>query len=822
MIPHRPGRGPRGTRTRTLLAALTLAVPATLTPVASAAVSATTLVSAAAVNGNGPYDASFQQASADGSHVFLVTEEQLVGADTDAAFDVYERAGGATALVSTGPVNGNGPFEASFLVASTDGARVLVQTSEPLVSSDTDASSDVYERSGGVTTLVSRGLINGNGPLDASFIGASADASRVFFETSEPLVAADTDGAVDVYEREGGATTLVSTGPGTGNGPADASYVGASTDGALVFFHTTEQLVPADTDGAVDVYQRSGGATTLVSTGPVNGNGSPNAAFAGASADGSRVFFLTAEALVGADTDGAFDVYQRSGGTTSLVSTGPINGNGDTSAFLVGTSTDGSRVFFATSEQLVAADTDGAVDVYERAGGATALVSLGAVNGNGPFGASYAGVSADGSRVFFQTAEPLVGDDTDAAVDLYERSAGTTTLVSRGAVNGNGPQDASFAGAALDGSHVYFQTAEPLVGADTDAAVDLYERSAGTTTLVSRGAVNGNGPLDAYYAGASADGSHVFFQTAESLVGADADTSSDVYLAELAADSPVSPATIALAPATPNGSNGWYRSVVHVTARSGSAAAVPVRCALDPSPPPASFAALPAGCPYAGKGADVAADGEHAVWAAADEREAPVGAPFKIDRTAPRVTCAATPTLPAGRAATVTANVADSVSGPSNSVVSAPADVSSPGAKSVSLTGQDRAGNATTVHCPYVVSGKPEYRFVGLWPADGSRHRAGWPILVVFKLAGPSGRPIPDAEARGLARACAVRVASSADGAGERSRDPGCARYESWRNVFVAWVPTSRHFVGRQTITVTISPPGKPLLTATINVIVKH
>ena len=388
-------------------------------------------------------------------------------------------------------------------------------------------------------------------------------------------------------------------------------------------------------------------------------------------------------------------------------------------------------------------------------------------------------------------------------------------------MNGNGPQDASFAGASFDGSHVFFQTAEPLVGADSDAAIDLYERSGGTTTLVSRGAVNGSGPLDAYYAGASTDGSRVFFQTAEPLVGADADTSSDVYLAELVANSPAPSTTITLVPATPNGSNGWYRSAVRVKVDSG-AGALPVRCTLDPTTPPASFAALPAGCAFAGPGADVAADGEHAVWAAGDDREVPVNTRFRIDRTAPKVTCAATPTLPAGRAATVTANVADSVSGPRSPTVSTPADVSSPGAKSVSLTGQDRAGNTTTVNCRYVVSGKPEYRFVGLWPADGSRHRAGWPIVVFFKLAGPSGRPIPDAEARGLARACAVRVGSSGDGANERSHDPGCARYESWRNLFVAWVPTSRHGVGRQTITVTIAPPGKPVVTASINVVLKH
>ena len=57
---------------------------------------------------------------------------------------------------------------------------------------------------------------------------------------------------------------------------------------------TSEALVDADTDTRFDVYERSGGQTTLVSTGPAGGNGAFDAIFAGASADGTRAFFVTA------------------------------------------------------------------------------------------------------------------------------------------------------------------------------------------------------------------------------------------------------------------------------------------------------------------------------------------------------------------------------------------------------------------------------------------------------------------------------------------------------------------------------------------------
>src|SRR5205823_2510886 len=126
---------------------------------------------------------------------------------------------------------------------------------------------------------VSAGVINGNGALAATFAGSSADGTRVFFTTLEQLVSTDTDSQVDVYERSGGTTKLVSAGQINGNGALAAAFAGSSDDGTRVFFTTNEPLVPADTDSSGDVYERSGGTTTLVSAGQINGNGLPTAAF---------------------------------------------------------------------------------------------------------------------------------------------------------------------------------------------------------------------------------------------------------------------------------------------------------------------------------------------------------------------------------------------------------------------------------------------------------------------------------------------------------------------------------------------------------------
>ena len=179
----------------------------------------------------------------------------------DTTIDIYERAGGTTTRISTGPAGGNGYFTNFFRGASEDGTRVLFYTYEPLEAADTDTRLDLYERFGGTTTRISTGPSGGNGNFDVSFRrGASADGTRVFFETQEPLVAGDSDtcpfttGCTDVYERFGGTTTLISTGPAGGNGSFGAGFSGASADGTRVFFETNESLVAGDTNNAQDVY----------------------------------------------------------------------------------------------------------------------------------------------------------------------------------------------------------------------------------------------------------------------------------------------------------------------------------------------------------------------------------------------------------------------------------------------------------------------------------------------------------------------------------------------------------------------------------------
>ena len=484
--------------------------------------------------GNGGQSAELVGAVNVGKRSFIRTAEPLVSSDSDTSLDVYERTGSGTTLVSTGPTGGNGAFPVNFGAAVQAGQAIVFQTQEQLTAGDTDGSLDVYRRAAGSTTLMSTGPAGGNAPLDSYLAAADEGGTHVFITTREALVASDTDSSLDVYERAGGSTTLVSTGPSGGAGDAGAELMAISSNGQTVFFETTESLVASDTDAVQDIYARSGGTTTLVSTGPNGGNGDLPATFDSAIADGSRVFFSTDESLVAADTDSSQDVYERSGGATTIHSIGPTDGNGNPRATFVGASATGSRVFIETSEPLNdVLDRDGLLDVYESTGGSVTLVTPGANNIQGATHAYFAGASADGTRVFLRTEESIAAPDSDGVQDIFVKEAGVVTLLSTGPAGGNAAFDAHFAGASQDGTRVLIQTAEALVGADTDSNADVYERYGGATSLLTSGTTGGNGAYDAVFRGVSPDGKRVFFRTAEALVSADTDMTPDVYSANV-------------------------------------------------------------------------------------------------------------------------------------------------------------------------------------------------------------------------------------------------------------------------------------------------
>ena len=263
--------------------------------------------------------------------------------------------------------------------------------------------------------------------------------------------------------------------------------------------------------------------------------------------------------------------------------------------------------------------------------------------------------------------------------------------------------------------------------------------------------------------------------------------------------------TITLTPATPDGSNGWYRGpvTVNVSATDADSTVAQTRCDLDPAPEPAAFADLPdASC---GLGA-VSTDGTHAVYAASIDTEGNVEAPlvtatFKIDATKPVLdpTLSSTTVTLGQTGVTALPHATDATSGIASASCD-PVDTTTPGVHSVQCSAADRAGNSTSASVTYVV----EYRILGFFePAPGSKWLAGQTVPIKVALAGANETRIPDAAAAALASSCRVTFTAS----GAQTKSAQCLRYDSATDQFVYNWKLGKP-LGAVTISVSVSYPG--------------
>jgi Tol biopolymer transport system component len=246
--------------------------------------------------------------------------------------------------------------------------------------------------------------------------------------------------------------------------------------------------------------------------------------------------------LVPGDTNGAYDVFvrDRQTGTTYLVSrdSAGVEGNGYSDSPSI--SADGRYVAFQSSAtNLVSGDTNGAYDVFvrDRTAGTTTRISKSSAGVEGNGYSDSPSISSDGRYVAFQSsATNLVSGDTNGMDDIFvrDRQTGTTYLVSRDSsgVEGDGHSDSPSISA--DGRYVAFYSGSTnLVTGDTNGAWDIFvrDRQTGTTTRVSRSSAGVEGDGYSSNPSISADGRYVTFESlATNLVSGDTNGKRDIFV----------------------------------------------------------------------------------------------------------------------------------------------------------------------------------------------------------------------------------------------------------------------------------------------------
>jgi hypothetical protein len=320
--------------------------------------------------------------SPDGRFVLFVSSAtNLVGNDTNAEEDVFlrDRSKGTTRRVSIGNAEQEGN-DSSYGHSMSPNGRFIVfaSASSNLVGADTNAASDIFvrDRHAGTTRRVSlsSGEIEGNASSDSPWISANGRLVT-FSSNASNLVGDDSNGVGDVFvrNRETGRTKRISVSStgGQADGESDDSMI--SADGRfVVFYSTATDLIPADDNGTADVFLRSlaTGKTSVVSVSSTEEIGDAESWDPAISATGRYITFGSlASNLVAIDTNAEHDVFvrDRKQETTRIMSRTAGGSESDGQSFSATISDDGQFVVFSSdATNLVSDDTNDASDVFVR------------------------------------------------------------------------------------------------------------------------------------------------------------------------------------------------------------------------------------------------------------------------------------------------------------------------------------------------------------------------------------------------------------------------------------------------------------------------
>jgi len=389
------------------------------------------------------------------------------------------------------------------------------------------------------------GVFNGS----PAFTIAARDGGAVAYTTNGPLPGSESGALSDVYlsQRQPGGWKLTPLTPPQTPIPGQTTFPiiqGFSEDllhDAIVT--ANPPLAPGADPDVANLYIRETGPETwrLISTTQTPENFRWTFRFDGASKDFSHVVFDTHEPLLPGITGPS--VYENFDGELRNVAVLP-NGEPSTSAISVGgfgrgfhgVSDDGSRIYFISADagnlyvRKDAASTVAIADSQRTVPDPHSLLDSPAL---------FWAATADGNTAFFTTAVALTddantgtdseGNPTDAGANLYAFDLETEKLTDL-SVDSN-PADAAGAdvlgvvGSADDGSYVYFVARGDLAGGATSGSPNLYLWHEGSVhfiaTLAEGDTRNWGSFMPEISSEVSPDGRHVLLSSAARLTSYD-------------------------------------------------------------------------------------------------------------------------------------------------------------------------------------------------------------------------------------------------------------------------------------------------------------
>lgn len=462
-------------------------------------------------------DVNFEGASADLSHDIIKSSVPLTAGA--ASGSLYEWAAGHLALVSVLPAGEGGTVVAGELGAGEKNIRATISEDGRYVFwRPSGVNGGLYVRDTSTGELARLDVVQlgaaGGGTVEPVFQGASADGSRAFFSDTQQLTANASETEADLYECEvthqGGGLGCVlhdlTPEPSAGESAAVRGFLpGISGDGSYLYVIANGVLAAGGQAGQPNLYvlHYDSGArewqtrfVATLSTKDENDWGGGEAGDVGVGVNN-----LSADSA----PDGGYFAFMSQRGLTGYDNRDAVSGEPDEEVYL----------YNAVTEELSCASCnpsgarpEGIFDQSHGVGLGTAAMEVADPSANwqdrwvaaslpDPYrsgverAARQARFVLDDGRVFFDSADALVSDDSNGVEDVYEYepqrvgSCGSVTgaadiaSTEGGCValmsSGTSSKESAFLDASASGEDVFFLTAAQLSGQDVDSLNDIYD-----------------------------------------------------------------------------------------------------------------------------------------------------------------------------------------------------------------------------------------------------------------------------------------------------------------------------------------------------------
>ncbi len=379
--------------------------------------------------------------SRDWSHLLLKSRSDLSGEVTEGPPHLYDFTDGRARLIDVLP---NGEIAASAHLPSSsvgyshamseDGSRAFFMVGEY-------GPGALYMREDDSRTVpisASQRSEDAGTVYPAEFIAASPDGSEVIFTSGSSLTEGSGRG---IYRYDVESGELIGLLPGAAG---LVRVLAVSEEGSYVYFTATGLLAEGATKppiNAVNLYALHGGQIKWIGQTGASQNEFNGPYEALASPDGTHFAFGSASPMAGPNPPNpacpgrslnppescmqVFAYEYASNKLTCVSCADPTLGHSDLGGQEVHQLAygdhypravlDNGTVFLDTPNRLLPRDVNGSLDVYAWRNGVYSLISTGTGSGE----SNFADATLDGSSVFFRTAQSLVKQDVDTTPDLY-------------------------------------------------------------------------------------------------------------------------------------------------------------------------------------------------------------------------------------------------------------------------------------------------------------------------------------------------------------------------------------------------------------------